>query len=342
MTPDDLPTQEEKPEQTPETEPANEESAEESTTSAIPPENEIGEETLMDPGEESSPEPSSELAAESVESAELVAEDLQAEGSEESSSTEEPEVQEQEASSETEEQEDELSDPVAETEGEQEAEEQETEEPHEEAPREVSEDDPEAAQTEEEPEEATNLAWYVVKVQSGREESIKDAIERRVIIDGLEDHFGQVYIPYEEVVEMRRGKRVTRRGKKLPGYIMAQVEYNDEILYLFRETSGVGDFVGGNLDRPPQPMTPAEIKQWMGKDAPGTTEDEPGVKETPREDIPYSVGDQVKVKTGMFNGMEGEIQNIDYEKGTIHVVVSIFGRPVDAELEHWNVEPASE
>src|SRR5438105_714403 len=90
-----------------------------------------------------------------------------------------------------------------------------------------------------------NKKWYVVKVQSGREESIKDAIERRVKIEGLQEYFGQVIIPVERVAEMRNGKRVVREKKLYPGYLMVEVEFNDRILYLFRETSGVGDFVGG-------------------------------------------------------------------------------------------------
>src|SRR5438105_1007288 len=87
----------------------------------------------------------------------------------------------------------------------------------------------------------SNKHWYVVKVQSGREESIKEAIERRVRIEGLEEYFGQIIIPVEKVTEMRNGKRVQRTHKLYPGYLMVEVEYNDQILYLFRETSGVGD-----------------------------------------------------------------------------------------------------
>src|SRR6266567_2155581 len=83
---------------------------------------------------------------------------------------------------------------------------------------------------------ASNKKWYVVKVQSGREESIKEAIERRVKIEGLDDQFGQIIIPVERVTEMRSGKRVVRERKLYPGYLMVEVEYSDGILYLFRET----------------------------------------------------------------------------------------------------------
>ena len=108
---------------------------------------------------------------------------------------------------------------------------------------------------------ASNKHWYVVKVQSGREESIKEAIERRVKIEGLEEYYGQIVIPVERVTEMRNGKRVQKERKLYPGYLMVEVEYNDRILYLFRETSGVGDFVGGSVHRPPPPMSEREIER---------------------------------------------------------------------------------
>src|SRR5215831_11312605 len=102
--------------------------------------------------------------------------------------------------------------------------------------------------------EPSKKRWYVVKVQSGREESIKEAIERRVKIEGLEEYFGEILIPVEKEKVMIRGKRVERERKLYPCYIMAKVEYNDQILYLFRETSGVGDFVGGGPGQKPLPM----------------------------------------------------------------------------------------
>src|SRR5205807_687156 len=95
--------------------------------------------------------------------------------------------------------------------------------------------------------------WYVVKVQSGREESIKEAIERRVKIEGLQENFGQIVIPVEKYTDMVRGKRVIKERKLYPGYLMVNVEYNDNMLYLFRDTSGVGDFVGASLNKAPQP-----------------------------------------------------------------------------------------
>jgi transcriptional antiterminator NusG len=188
----------------------------------------------------------------------------------------------------------------------------------------------------EEPQPPSNKHWYVVKVQSGREESIKEAIERRVKIEGLDEYFGQIVIPVEKVVEMRNNKRVTRERKLYPGYLMAEVEYNDRILYLFRETSGVGDFVGASVHRAPTPMTPNEVARMRGK-MPGA----PGVEE-PKEihgKPPVDRGDRVKVKDGMFAGMEGEVKEIFEAKSQLKVELTVFGRPVNVEFEYWQVEP---
>src|SRR5206468_6628554 len=124
----------------------------------------------------------------------------------------------------------------------------------------------------------------------------REAIERKVKIEGLEEYFGQIYSPVEKVTEMRNGKRYTRTRKKLPGYIMAEVEFNDRILYLFRETTGVGDFVGGTNNKPPPPMSEREIAQWMRPPDEGK-----GGKEAPvaiKHD--FEKGDRVRVKDGVF------------------------------------------
>jgi transcriptional antiterminator NusG len=172
--------------------------------------------------------------------------------------------------------------------------------------------------------------WYVVKIQSGREESIKEAIERRVKIEGLEEYFGQIIIPVEKVTEVRNNKRVVKERKLYPGYLMVEVEYNDQILYLFRETSGVGDFVGGSVNHPPPPMSPREVERMIGQ---------PGDRGSERHIKPkYDRGDRVKVKDGTFAGMEGEVKELLEAKGCVRVELTIFGRPVPVELEYWQVE----
>src|SRR5438067_255801 len=191
---------------------------------------------------------------------------------------------------------------------------------------------PPALEEDETPEPAPeNKRWYVVKVQSGREESIKEAIERRVKIEGLEEYFGQIIIPVEKVTEMRSGKRVVRERKLYPGYLMVEVEYNDRILYLFRETSGVGDFVGGSLNHAPPPMSEREVERMKGRQG----EHVPGIAHAKPK---YDRGDRVKVKDGTFAGMEGEVKELLEAKGLVRVELTIFGRPVPVELEYWQVE----
>ena len=183
--------------------------------------------------------------------------------------------------------------------------------------------------------------WYVVKVQSGREDSIRNAIERRVKIEGVEEFFGRVLIPTEKVTELRNGKRVVKKRKKFPGYLMVEVEFNDRILYLFRETSGVGDFVGGSLHKVPPPMNDREVERMLAD------QDDPKTGETtqakPKVLIPYNVGDRVKVRDGTFAGMEGEVKDIQFpadakENPKVKVVLSIWGRPVDVDVEYWQVD----
>lgn len=183
----------------------------------------------------------------------------------------------------------------------------------------------------------SNKHWYVVKVQSGREESIKDAIERRVKIEGLEEYYGQIVIPVERVTEMRLGKRVQKERKLYPGYLMVEVEYNDRILYLFRETSGVGDFVGGSVHRAPPPMSDREIERMLhGQQKGPKTEEDKVVYTKPR----FGPGDRVKVTDGTFAGMEGDVKELHEAKGSVSVELTIFGRPVQVEFEYWQVEQA--
>jgi transcriptional antiterminator NusG len=192
---------------------------------------------------------------------------------------------------------------------------------------------------------SSNRKWYVVKVQSGREESIRAAIERRVKIEGLEEYFGQVVVPIERITEVRNGKRVVKKRKKFPGYVMAEVEFNDKILYLFRETAGVGDFVGGGgQNRAPIPMSDREVHAML-RDQEGIDEKGELPKLAEPSKIPFNVGDKVRVNNGIFQGLEGEIKEIREPKDAsethrIRVELTVFGRPTSVELEHWQIDEA--
>jgi transcription termination/antitermination protein NusG len=178
----------------------------------------------------------------------------------------------------------------------------------------------------------SNKRWYVVKVQSGREESIKEAIERRVKIEGLEEFVGRIVIPIERYTELRNNKRVQRTRKLYPGYLMVECEYNDRILYLFRETSGVGDFVGGGINKAPPPMPDREVESMLQ-----TLEEVTTTKVRPTRPK-FDRGDRVRVKDGTFAGMEGEVKEILETRNLVRVELTIFGRPVPVELEYWQVE----
>jgi transcription termination/antitermination protein NusG len=202
----------------------------------------------------------------------------------------------------------------------------------------------------------TNKKWYVVKVTSGREESIKAAIERKVKIEALEEFFGQIVIPVERVTTVKKvretkngekitkEKRVIKEIKKFPGYLMAEVEFNEKTLFLFRETSGVGDFVGGgNLQKPPAPMSDREVANMLGSMVPEKDREKVAGK-IPKEKIKldFEKGDRVKIREGAFVSMEGEVKIIteakDGETPKVTVEVSIFGRPVPVDLDYWQVD----
>jgi transcriptional antiterminator NusG len=172
--------------------------------------------------------------------------------------------------------------------------------------------------------------WYVLKVQSNREKSIRSSLLRRIKRDGLEDYFGDVIIPTEKVAEKTKGgkKRVVER-KLYPGYIMIQMVLNDETWYLVRDTGGVGDFTGSAGK--PSPMHEDEIKRMLGLEE--TKEAEPA-----KIKIDLTHGETVKIKEGSFESFEGVIESVDEEHGKITVLVEIFGRSVPTELEYWQVE----
>jgi transcriptional antiterminator NusG len=189
--------------------------------------------------------------------------------------------------------------------------------------------------------------WYVVKVQSGREDSIKAALERRVKLENLEPHVGRIVVPVEKITEVRDGKRRIKKVKKFPGYLFCEVDFNEHVLYLFRETSGVGDFVGGSHTKLPQPMSDREVQRMLadqdevaGSEAAGKKGgEEPEIKG--RIKLDYDVGDTVKVREGMFANMEGPVKEIadrDSQTPKVKVVLTIWGRPVEVDLDYWQVD----
>jgi len=188
-------------------------------------------------------------------------------------------------------------------------------------------------------EDNPRMQWFVLKVQSNRERSIRDSILRRIRMEGMEEFFGQVFIPTEKVVETKGGGRRVREQKVLPGYMMIQMELDDESWHLVRSTSGVGDFTGAAGK--PIPMENQEVRRWLGVDVvveaaeKGAAPEKPG-KAVVKFDV--AVGEHVKVKEGAFESFEGVIDSVDETTGKVKVIIEIFGRPTEVELEHWQVE----
>lgn len=180
----------------------------------------------------------------------------------------------------------------------------------------------------------SRMQWFVLKVQSNRERSIRDSIIRRIKMEDMEEHFGQIHIPTEKVVETKGGGRRVREQKTLPGYMMIQMELTDESWHLVRSTSGVGDFTGAAGK--PIPMEEKEVRRWLGLDDEQKTEAEKAPRPVVKFEV--AVGDHVKVKEGAFESFEGSIHSMDDVTGKVKVIIEIFGRPTEVELEHWQVE----
>ena len=174
--------------------------------------------------------------------------------------------------------------------------------------------------------------WYIVNVQSGTENSAKAAIEERIRMHKMEQYFGEVLIPAENVVELVKGQKTTKSRKFFPGYIFINMFLNDQSLHLVKNTSKVSGFVGGAKTRPPE-VPEAEVLR--------VTQQMSGLSEKPRTKINFSIGEQVTVTDGPFNNFNGTVEDINEEKAKVKVLVSIFGRPTPVELDFVQVSKSS-
>lgn len=176
------------------------------------------------------------------------------------------------------------------------------------------------------------MDWYIIKVAFNREDSIRDSLHKRIKLAGLEDCFGEIVIPTEDVVTFtRNGTRRVVKRKLYPGYLMAYMAITDDSWFLVRETPGVGDFTGSGGK--PTPMDPADVAKIVKKQEP----DEDGEKPM-KTSIPYRAGDRVRVKEGNFQNLEGEVEKVDEANGRVTVIINIFGRSTPVELDHWQIE----
>jgi transcriptional antiterminator NusG len=173
------------------------------------------------------------------------------------------------------------------------------------------------------------LDWYILKVQSNREDSIVAGLQRRVKVAGLEEYFEEIIVPVEMVTEFKGGKKRVVKKKLYPGYIVVHMIINDETWFLVRETPGIGDFTGAAGQ--PTPMLPSEIARIIPKEEDIETQE-------PKLQIGVSPGDRVKINEGTFENFEGDIDTIDEMNGRVTVMINIFGRSTPVELEYWQIE----
>ena len=174
-----------------------------------------------------------------------------------------------------------------------------------------------------------DLKWYVVHAYSGYELQVMRTIQERVQRLGLEEHFGEILVPTEEVVEMRDGKKRKSDRKFFPGYVLLQMEMNDASWHLVKESPRVLGFIGGTSDRP-APISDKEANAILQRVEDGV--------DKPRPKIMFEPGEVVRVNDGPFTDFNGVVEEVNYEKSRLRVSVLIFGRSTPVELEFGQVE----
>ncbi len=176
-----------------------------------------------------------------------------------------------------------------------------------------------------------NKRWYVVHAYSGFEKSVQRALLERIQRQGMQDSFGRVLVPVEEVVELKQGQKSISERKFFPGYVLVEMEMNDESWHLVKSTPKVTGFVGGTANKP-MPISEKEVDKIMQQMQDGV--------EKPRPKVLFEPGEIVRVKEGPFTDFHGSVEHVNYEKNRLRVSVTIFGRATPVELEFGQVEKA--
>ena len=170
--------------------------------------------------------------------------------------------------------------------------------------------------------------WYIVHAYSNFERKVAEAIKERAQNQGLSDLFEAVLVPMEEVVEVRRGRKVSSERKFFPGYVLVKCDLTDQVYHLIKNTPKVTGFLG--TDNKPMPITEAEANRILHQVQEGV--------ERPKPTVSFEVGEQVRVADGPFATFSGQIEEVDEERARLKVAVSIFGRATPVELEFGQVE----
>ena len=174
-----------------------------------------------------------------------------------------------------------------------------------------------------------SLRWYVVQAYSGYEAKVKGMLEERIVREGLEDKFGKVLVPTEEIVEMRAGQQRRSERKFFPGYVLVEMDMDDESWHLVKNTPRVMGFIGGTADRP-APITENEANEILQR-----VEDS---SDKPKPKVLFEPGEVIRVCDGPFADFNGVVEKVDYEKNRVRVSVLIFGRSTPVDLEFSQVE----
>ena len=174
-----------------------------------------------------------------------------------------------------------------------------------------------------------DLRWYVVHAYSGMEKAVERNIIERIARSGMQNKFGRILVPMEEVVEIKNGQKKTTERKFFPGYVLVEMVMDDDTWHLIKHTNKVTGFVGGAKTRP-SPISEAEVLKIVNQMQEGT--------EKPRHKVEFVVGEFVRVKDGPFTDFNGTVEDVNYEKSKVRVAVTIFGRSTPVELEFSQIE----
>lgn len=200
----------------------------------------------------------------------------------------------------------------------------------------VATDKPDAAGgREEEPLVRPGMGWYVLRVASNREDQVRDALDRKVKIEQLESRVGRILVPTQKEKRVKGGAARIYERKLYPGYVFVEMATDadgripENVWFVIKETTGVGDFIGSGGK--PSPMLLDDVKKMLA--AAIKPEQQPTLA-----NLAFKKGDKVKVTEGPFENFEGAVDEINAQKGTVRVIVTIFGRPTPIEIEYWQVE----
>jgi transcription termination/antitermination protein NusG len=174
-----------------------------------------------------------------------------------------------------------------------------------------------------------NMRWYIVHAYSGMEKAVERNLRERIDRAGMQDKFGRILVPTEEVVELKNGKKSVTERRIYPGYVLVEMEMADDTWHLVKHTSKVTGFIGGARNRP-APISEAEVAKIVSQMQEGI--------DKPRPKVEWTVGELVRVKEGPFTDFNGAVEEVNYEKSKVRVSVTIFGRATPVELDFAQVE----